>query len=404
LTEELLSKLHPDYALHCLERMVRINSIVGSEGQMAAYLQQELQALGLRPELHEVEPGRTNVYARLAGVGPGRRLNFNGHTDTVEVCAGWETDPFTPLIREGRLYGLGACDMKAGIACILALLKAFVESGHPFHGELSFSAVVDEEGHSKGAQTMMTTDLAACDAIVLAEPYPDDESKPTPLGITGKINYELTVKGHSAHAFHPEDGINAIEEGARILAALDRLPMREHPDFGRGNYSTLKIEGGYRVYSAVVADRCRIEINRLLVPGETAASAIADMETLVRSLGLRAEVEVALKPPRYEPYVVSPEEPIIRLFDDVYREVMGRAPIYEYCKGITDANVFAEQGIPCLHLGPPRGNIHQPKRICPRRVAGPHRAHVRPPGSPVPGRPLKAAAWFAQGERPARGP
>lgn len=141
--------------------------------------------------------------------------------------------------------------------------------------------------------------------------------------------------------------------------------MREHPDFGRGNYSTLKIEGGYRVYSAVVADRCRIEINRLLVPGETAASAIADMETLVRSLGLRAEVEVALKPPRYEPYVVSPEEPIIRLFDDVYREVMGRAPIYEYCKGITDANVFAEQGIPCLHLGPPRGTSTSPTNMSP---------------------------------------
>jgi acetylornithine deacetylase/succinyl-diaminopimelate desuccinylase-like protein len=239
-----------------------------------------------------------------------------------------------------------------------------VESGYPFRGELSFAGVVDEEAYSKGARAMMTTDLAGCDAIVLAEPYPDDESKPTPLGITGKVLYELTVKGHAAHGFHPEEGINAIEEAARILAALDRLPMREHPDFGRGNYSTIKIEGGYRVYSVVVPDRCRIEINRLLVPGETTASAVEDMEALVRSLGLRAEVEVGLKPPRYEPFVLSREEAIVRLFDGVYREVMGSPPVYEYSKGITDANVFAEHGIPCLH-SVRREDIHQPNEFVP---------------------------------------
>jgi succinyl-diaminopimelate desuccinylase len=360
MVAELLSKLDPVYTQRVLSEMVAIHSVVGNEGELAAYLRGELVALGLAPELHEVEPGRPNVYARLGGTGPGRRLNLNGHTDTVPVCEGWETDPFTPTIRAGRLYGLGACDMKAGLACALAALKAFVESGYPFHGELSFSAVIDEEAYSKGARAMMETDLAGCDAILLAEPYAGDESKPIPLGITGKVLYDVTVKGRAAHGFRPHLGVNAVEEAARIVASLERLPMGEHPDFGRGNTCTLKIEGGYQVYSVVVPDRCRFEVNRLLVPGETTDSAIADMEALVRSLDLRAEVEVGLKPPRYEPFLMSREEPIVGVFHEVYREDLGIEPEYAYSEGITDANVFGEQGIACLHLGPARGNVHQP--------------------------------------------
>ena len=356
----LLSKLDNAYTLRLLERMIGIDSIVGNEGALAEYLYGQLQALGLSAELQQVEPGRFNVYARLPGSGPSRRLNFCGHLDTVPVCEGWEHDPFTPVMRDGRLYGLGAADMKGGIACILTVLKAFVDSGYPFDGELSFSGVVDEEAYSKGARAMLETDLAGCDAIILAEPYSGDESRPIPLGITGKVLYELTVRGRAAHGFHPREGINAVEEAARIIAALDRLRLREHPDFGRGNTCTLKIEGGYKVYAVVVPDLCRVEINRLLVPGETTASALEDMEELVASLELQAQVEVCTKSPRYEPFLVSRDEPIIEVFDNVYREMMGVEPRYAYNPGITDANVFGERNIPCLHLGPEWGNVHQP--------------------------------------------
>lgn len=365
MIETLLSKLNNAYTLHLLEEMISINSVVGNEGELAKYLHGELEVLGMTCEMEEIEPGRPNVYARLKGDRPGRRLNFNGHTDTVPVCEGWDTDPFTPLTKEGRMYGLGSCDMKAGIACILTMLKAFAESGYPLKGELSFSGVVDEEAYGKGAKAMMETDLAGCDAIVLAEPYPGDESKPIPLGITGKVLYDITVKGQAAHGFRPHLGINAVEEAARITSSLDKLRLRDHPDFGRANYCTLKIEGGYEVYSVVVPDRCRLEINRLLVPGETATTAVEDMEALVRSLELKAEVEVGLKPPQYEPFVVQQDEPILKVFHQVYREVMGVEPVYAYSQGITDANIFGEKGIPCLHLGPGRGNVHQPNEYVP---------------------------------------
>ncbi len=360
MSEDLLSRLDEKYALRRLEEMISINSIVGREGELAEYLWGELEALGLKCEVEEVEPGRPNVYARLEGEGPGRRLNFNGHTDTVPVVEGWDTDPFTPMVRDGRVYGLGACDMKGGIACTLDVIRAFVESGHPFDGELSFSGVIDEEAYGKGAKAMLKTDYGNVDAIVLAEPYPGDETKPIPLGITGKILYDVHVKGKAAHGFRPSLGINAIEDAGRILASLEGLVFREHPDFGTGNYCTLKIEGGYEIYSVVVPAGCRFEVNRLLVPGETVQTAIEDMERLIGSLGLESEVEVGTKPPRYEAYVMGKDEEIIRVFDPVYKEVMGVEPVYEYAYGITDANIFSgEGGIPCLHLGPQRGGAHQ---------------------------------------------
>jgi acetylornithine deacetylase/succinyl-diaminopimelate desuccinylase family protein len=360
MIDALLSRLDNEYTLRLLSDMIRIPSVVGAEGQLARYLQAELSALGLESELHEVEPGRPNLYARLEGGAPGRRLHFNGHTDTVEVCRGWMTDPFDPIVKEDRIYGLGACDMKAGLACAVTMFRAFAESGYQFAGELSFSAVVDEEGLAVGARGLMATGQTNYDAIVLCEPYAGDEGMPIPLGITGKILYDVTVAGRAAHGFRPHLGINAIEQAARILAALDRLPLGNDARFGQGNTCTLKIEGGYEAYSVVVPDHCRFEVNRLLVPGESASGALQELEALIGELDLAAEVEVRLKPPYYEPFVMDKDDPIFQIFDEVYHEEMGVAPVYAYSRGITDANVFAERGVPCLHLGPARGNVHQP--------------------------------------------
>ncbi|MFX0086784.1 MAG: M20 family metallopeptidase [Candidatus Hodarchaeota archaeon] len=366
MTEELLSKLDFSYTQQLLENMIRINSIVGKEGELAEYLKDEIEALGLKCEIDEIEPGRPNIYARLKHGKLGKRLNFNGHLDTVPVVDGWETDPFNPVVKDGKLYGLGACDMKAGIACILDMLRAFVESNHSFNGELSFSGVIDEEAYGKGAKAMLKTDFAQVDAIVLAEPYSGDELKPIPLGITGKILYDITVKGKAAHGFRPHLGINAIEELGKILVNLDKLNFKNHPDFGKGNYSTLKIEGGYDVYSVVVPALARMEVNRLLVPGESVKIAIEDIKRLVKALNLKAEVEVKIKSPQYEAYVIDKNEDIIQVFEPVYNEVMGKTPLYNYTRGITDANIFTGEGrIPCLHLGPHQEVAHQKNEYVP---------------------------------------
>lgn len=359
MIEDVLSRLDDGYTLRVLKEMIRIPSVVGKEKELAHYLKEELDSLGLKTELHDVQPGRPNVYGKIMGSRKGKRLNFNGHMDTVPVVAGWTKDPFTPNVEGNRIYGLGSNDMKGGIACILNTIRAYVESGHEFRGELSFSGVIDEEAYGEGAKAMLKTEYRNVDAIVLAEPNTADEKKPTHLGITGKVLYDIHVHGRAAHGFSPEEGVNAVEQTGIILANLHRLKIPQHPQF-KGNTSTLKIEGGYNVYSVVVPAECRFEVNRLLVPGETRESAIKDMEELVRSLSLEASVEVKTKPPFYASYVLSREEPIIQVFDWAYRAVMGEAPHYKYSSSITDANTFAgEGGIPCVHLGPYDGGSHQ---------------------------------------------
>jgi acetylornithine deacetylase/succinyl-diaminopimelate desuccinylase-like protein len=362
MIEDAVKRIDDAYTLRKLEEMIRINSVVGDEGELAQYLLLELEALGLRTETREVAPNRVNVYARLMGNKSGKRLNYNGHLDTVPVVEGWETDPFKPVRMGEKLIGLGSCDMKAGLACILTMLKAIQDSGHKLKGELSVSGVIDEEAFGEGAKAMLKTDYGKVDAIILAEPYPCDESKPMPLGITGKILYDVTVHGKAAHGFRPHLGVNAVEDAAKIVANLDKLSFYDHPDFHKGNYSTLKFEGGYQIYSVVVPASARFEVNRLLVPGETVQSCIADMERLVKSLNLKSAVEVKTKPPQYEAYVMSKDDPIIKAFDPVYSKVMGRPPVYQYAYGITDANTFAGVGkIPCLHLGTARG-FSDPKK------------------------------------------
>ena len=361
MIDDVLKQLDDSYTLRKLEEMIRINSVVGQEKELAEYLYAELSALGLKTELQEVESKRPNVYARLIGDKPGKRLMFNGHLDTVPVVVGWETDPFIPVKKDGRLYGLGSCDMKAGIACILNMLRAITSSNHSLNGELSFSGVIDEEAYGKGSKALLKTDLSKVDAAILAEPYPGDESKPIPLGITGKILYDIHIHGKAAHAFRPHFGVNAIEDAAKIVANLDKLTFLNHPEFRKGNFSTLKFEGGYQIYSVIVPAETRFEVNRLLVPGETVKTAIADMGRLVKELNLKSTVEVKTKPPQYEAYSMNKDDPIMKAFDHIYREVMGKAPLYEYAYGITDANILAgEGGIPCLHLGPRRG-VSTPK-------------------------------------------
>ena len=102
------------------------------------------------------------------------------------------------------------------------------------------------------------------------------------------------------------------------------------------------------------------------MPGETVDSAIKDMEELVESLHLKSRVEVNVKPPKYESFEMNPEEPILKLFHKVYTDVMGVEPLYQYSKSITDANTLTGVGgIPCLHLGPKRGDTHKANEYVP---------------------------------------
>ncbi len=362
MLEEIIKKLDDSYTVKLTKEMIGIPSVTGEEEALSIYIKDKLESYGMETELQYVADKRPNVYGVMPGEKPGKRLNYNAHTDTVPVGDGWETDPFYAEEIDGKVYGRGACDMKSGIACTLNMLRAIADSGTGFDGEISFSGVVDQEATDIGAWAMMGDESwRSLDGIVLTYSYCGNETKPIPLGLTGKILYDVNVRGKAAHGFRPHLGVNAVEDAARIIASLDKLNLEAHPDFGKGTVCTLKTEGGYQEYSVVVPESARFEVNRLLVPGESIEYALDDMEQFVGSLDLDSEVNIGIKPPKYEPYISSMEEPLMMTLDRVYTDVMGRPPLYEYAYGITNANIFqGEHGIHCIHIGPERGNAHGP--------------------------------------------
>jgi succinyl-diaminopimelate desuccinylase len=360
MLKDVLTHLDEKYTINLLQNMVRINSVVGKEAELAYFIQTELDKIGLKSVIHEIEPNRCNIYATIHETDDGKGLNFNGHLDTIPVVDGWDTDPFSPVISDEKLYGLGACDMKGGIACMLNAIRAIILSEHELKGKMFFSAVIDEEALGKGAKLMLTTKYADVDTFIIAEPATGEKISSIPIGITGKILYDIYIRGKASHGFFPESGINAIDEAAKIINNLEKLEFLHHPDFGTGNICTLKVEGGYEKYSVVVPENARFEVNRLLVPGETVSSAIADMKKLISSLNLRAKVDIKIKPPQYEPFVMEKSDQIIQLFDSVYADTFQRAPTYGYSKGITDANIYmTKKNTKCINFGPKGEGIHQ---------------------------------------------
>jgi succinyl-diaminopimelate desuccinylase len=358
--ERILAALDSIDVTSLLRDLVAVPSSVGDEGRLAEAVGEMLLADGFDVRYQDVEGSRRNVIGAFRFPSSGPRLMFNGHLDTVAAAAGWESDPLTAVQRDGRLYGLGALDMKGGIAASLAACRALIASGVPRCGSIMFSGVIDEEGCSSGARALVDQGGETVDAIIIGEPCAGTTASPIPTLTPGKVLYRLTVEGIQAHGFMPHEGVNAVEEAARIIASLDRLAQAEHPRLGKGPVSTLKIAGGYREYAVVVPDRCEAIISRMIVPGETSGGCKADLEALIDSLDLDGQATVEMVPPYYAPLETDTSTELFRVFEDVYATEYGRTPTYGPSVVITDASVFSGiGGIPTLVFGPTGSSIHQ---------------------------------------------
>ena len=241
------------------------------EQAAARALAATLESWGLRVEMHEAEPGRTNVVAR-AGRGTGRSLLLNGHLDVVGV-EGMTHAPFAGDERNGRLYGRGAADMKGGLAAMCAAAARAAARG--IAGEVIVAAVADEEHSSLGTRELLRRGVRADAAIV---------GEPTRLAIMpahkGFAWIEIDVRGRAAHGSRYDVGIDAILEASAVLDELDRieresLPAQRHPLLGRPSLHVSTIEGG-QAWSTY-ADRCVIRVERRTLPAEDAAEPLAEV-------------------------------------------------------------------------------------------------------------------------------
>ena len=260
-----------------LEKLVRIPSPTGSEAAAAQAVAAWCEEAGLDVELQEVAPGRPNMIARWT-VGRRPRLLLTGHLDTVPVGEGWTRDPYGAEIADGRLYGRGACDMKGGLAAMLGAIFDLRARGEEPAGDVVLVAAVGEEEDSAGTRALVARGIEA-ERAVLAEPTAMQLVRAN----RGLMNFRVILKGASAHASSPALGHNAVTAAARLVIELDDLARdlakRSHPVFGSPNLTVGTIHGGTRPY--VVPDRCEIEVDRRVNPGETYEQVVTELHTAI---------------------------------------------------------------------------------------------------------------------------
>jgi acetylornithine deacetylase len=312
-----------------------------------------LRAWGLSVDVSEVAPGRWNVVGRLAGKGTGPTLLLNGHLDTVGV-AGMSVDPFGAELREGRLLGRGSCDMKGGVAALLAA-TARVALGAP-SGTLIVALTADEEHASLGMEALVHAGIRA-DAAVVCEPT----GLAVMLAHKGFVWVEADFRGRAAHGSRPEAGIDAIEHAGLYLTALGALRNRlgsgePHPLLGLPSFHAGTIDGGSA--PSVYPHACRLVLERRTLPGENPADIIEEFQSVLDGLGtyvpeLDAKLTQGLARPGTE---VPKDSPVV---EGLLAACAGEG-VDSSVTGMTawvDAAFLNEAGTPAVCFGP--GSIAQ---------------------------------------------
>ncbi|MGH2830397.1 MAG: ArgE/DapE family deacylase [Actinomycetota bacterium] len=347
-----------------LTALVRFNSVnpdlvtgAAGEREIATFLVECCRRRGLEAELEEVAPGRFNAVARLRGRGTAPGLLFNGHIDTVGVD-GMTIDPFGAEIRDGKLYGRGAFDMKGGVAAMVEAAASVAERGAP-PGDVILMMVADEEYGSVGTEAVVRDGLRGVAAAIVTEPTALDVC----IAHKGYAWVTLETVGRAAHGSRYEQGIDAIAHMGRVLAALERLeretfPRRTHPLLGRPSVHASLIDGGIGL--STYPDRCRLEIERRTLPDETAADVSAEMEGMLA--GLRAEdpqLQAAASLRMYRPGLeVAPDAPIVRAVRRAAEAVLHREPGLVGELAWLDSALLSAAGIPTVVFGPRGEGAH----------------------------------------------
>jgi len=350
-----------DPAIRLLRELVAVNSVnptlvrgAPGEAEIADLIASEMRRGGLDVSIETVAAGRPNVVGVLEGRAKGRTLMLCGHTDTVGVTG--MRDPFTPIERDGRLYGRGAQDMKAGVAAMIAAAEAIAGRGGLPSGRLVVACVVDEEHSSIGADALVKSWTA--DAAIVTEPT----DLQIAVGHKGFAWVEITVEGKAAHGSRPADGQDAILRLGRVLSRLEELDRglqarRPHPLVGTGSLHASIIEGGHELSS--YPDRATLQMERRLLPAEAESAALAEVQEILDGLKRSDPTfhglgRTMFSRPGYE---ILPDSELPHLLGRALSAV-GGTPERVGASFWTDAAVLGHAGIPSVLVGPGGAGLH----------------------------------------------
>ncbi len=321
------------------------------EREAATLVAEWLDLWGLDTRITEISPNRFNVIAKLDGEGP--TLLLNGHLDTVGV-GGMIVPPFDAKVEGGRIWGRGSCDMKAGLAAILATTKRLVEEGP--RPNLIVAMTADEEHASLGMYALVDSFPSADFAIV---------TEPTRLAVMpahkGFLWVRAVFEGRAAHGSRPDLGIDAIRHAALYVSALDdygdQLTSRPaHPLLKHGSVHAGTIQGGSA--ASVYPDLCEIVLERRTMPGEKPEKVLQEFQRILDELSEREEdLSASLEQMLERPGTEVPEDS--RLVQGLLEAGQGHGipPVVEGMTAWVDAALLNEIGIPAVCYGP--GDIAQ---------------------------------------------
>ncbi len=378
--KKLVELIDKEELVSLTQKLVQIPSVPdeetgATEHDVAIFIADWIKKnLKIEPIIDEVSPGRENVIATL-DFGNTKKtdktLMLEGHMDVVSAgdFSKWKHHPFSGTIEDGKIYGRGSCDMKAGLAVNLITAKALLNSGITLNGKLRLGFVCDEEGMMIGIKDYIkkgyADDVNAC--LV-----PEPEENQLCLTMKGAIRAIVRVTGKMAHGAMPLTGINPNTRMARIILAFEEYEQEEIKRCGKDEYV------GYPsiTFTVVQAPPKGTTAQLNVMPGE--AEGYVDIRTTPcqnhdeirnhlqdilnelasRDKDFKAEIEFIEDRPVV---TMTKDEPIAAIAADAYRDITGREPIYNGVPGATDGTFLrAWKGIPSLVNGPgPRHIPHQ---------------------------------------------
>ena len=336
-----------------------------------------------RPE-HSRRYPRVNVVGTRRGSGNGPVVHLNGHIDVVPPGDGWTLDPFGGVVRDGKIFGRGVCDMKAGIAAAVFAAEAIQRAGVVLPGTIEISGTVDEEsGGFAGVAWLAECGRIAkarTDYVIIPEPLNVDRICVGHRGVYWSV---LTTRGRIAHGSMPFLGVSAIDGMTEVLAAIRRelepelarrvTSMPVVPEDARhGTINVNGIDGGQAVdgiQTPCVADRCRAVFDRRFLIEEGFTLAKDEIEALVkRTLAAMPGVEYDLRDLMVVDPVQTPAgSPLVSALDTAIRRVLGTSPSLVASPGTYDHKHVARiAGVQhCVAYGPGELELaHQPDEYC----------------------------------------
>ena len=355
-------------ATRILQDLVRIPSVNPSlvpgapgEAAIAAYLCQQMQSLGLQVENREVAPGRHNAIGILRGTGGGRSLLFNGHIDTVSVEG--IAEPYSAEIREGKLYGRGAIDMKGSLAATLAATREIVQRGKPLRGDVIFTYVADEEYASIGTESV----VADIEQGRLPRPDAAINSEATGLSVgmghRGFAWIEIETAGRAAHGSRPDLGVDAIIYMGKVLVEIDRLQQKlsrgpGHPLLGTGSVHASLIQGGRELSS--YPDRCLLSVERRTVPPESEGDIAAEFGAILEAMrradpNFHASSRVTFV---RNPWEADPGSDVVQVLARAIQDITGLEAKTMTQTAWLDAALLGDAGISTVVFGPVGEGAH----------------------------------------------